>query len=976
METFLSKVAVQIWSTNEVSNLKDLAIVMPSQRGVLYLKKELGYLSDKPFLSPSFFTIEEFSMEMTNSKLVDPLSLLLEAFYCFKEVNPQVDFDRFISWGQMMLKDFDTLDMYLVDPFQIFSFLSEVKSLERWGEAYGEENPEKWITPNTQNYFKLYDYLLEVYGRLKSRLADQGMVYRGLAYRKLAENIASDIPLPSNFKNIYFVGFNALSKAEEEIMKALLKKGMAETLWDADEYYVNNPFHRAGNWLRNYSNPSKTEYLARGNFQWLTKDLLEKPKYVQILGVANPSAQVFLAMDIIRKWQNEFGSEEQVALVLADEGLLDQILLYVGEFSDRLNITMGYSLKKTQVFSLLNDCWNFIQHSENEKYPIALFNNVLNHPLIKRLVTHWSKKNKFDLFLWLSKQYSKNDLYLTTQRLFSLNPVPSFFHDLFQSPTKDFLKILSHFKKLLTEILLSTDQNDWDQEAEAIHQALAVIEKMEINIHGRDPLSIKSGKLLLTQMLQQQKLTFEGSEKRSLHVMGLLESRTLDFDRVIVLSMNEGSLPGTRKRESLIPTDIANMAQFELPTFTQADAVASYHFYRLLQRPQEVVLCYVQPSEKSNVKEMSRFIKQLKYEWKRKNSLITFYEPAVTFQSHDILYHDAKVAFEKTPEIIQQIKQTLAKKGLSASSISMFSSCSLKYYYHQILGLKKEKSFEDEMGADVFGTWIHKVLELIDKEVMDEFDGNYDLANLEQKIPSIDDYLAQAMEKIKDREGAFELEKGFNYVLQEVAKTLLVSYFKLTDISKNVRLLALEETLTHTLEVVLGPETIPVKITGRIDRIDIQSENTVRIIDYKTGKVDKKDLKSGDDGLISAILTGDFKDKLFQLWLYKYLLVLNLKDPTKSASVNEKITQLRLSQIKIKPGIISFRNLSEEVMFDEEQDLWFTRGQDWDSFISDSQKVVTGWVQKILDPEVSFEKTSQITRCQFCDFKVICQREL
>ena len=319
MQTFLGKTAAHIFGEHPIEELKDIAIVMPSQRGVLYLKKELAILGDRPFLSPSFFTIEEFALQMTDSTLIDPIQLLLEAFACFKQVDEQVNFDRFISWGQLMLKDFETLDMYLVDPYQIFSFLSEVKSIERWGKEYGEENPEKFITPHTTSYFKLFDHLLEVYIRLHSSLNAKGSVYRGMAYRKLADYLAAGKALPKTFKKIYFVGFNALSKGEEEIIRLLIKNGMAQTLWDADAYYVDNTFHRAGTWLKKYSDSSLNEFLSRGPFQWKTSDLLDKPKRVEILGLANPSAQVFVAMDIIRKWQQEYGTEEQVALVLADE---------------------------------------------------------------------------------------------------------------------------------------------------------------------------------------------------------------------------------------------------------------------------------------------------------------------------------------------------------------------------------------------------------------------------------------------------------------------------------------------------------------------------------------------------------------------------------------------------------------------------------------------------------------------------------
>jgi len=948
--------------------------VMPSQRGVLYLKKELAILGDRPFLSPSFFTIEEFALQMTDSTLIDPIQLLLKAYACFKKVDDQVDFDRFISWGQLMLKDFETLDMYLVDPAQIFSFLSEVKSIERWGKEYGEDHPEKFITPHTKSYFKLFDHLLEVYIRLHASLNDQGFVYRGMAYRKLADHLSAGKALPKTFKKIYFVGFNALSKGEEEIIRLLIKIGMAQTLWDADAYYVDNAYHRAGNWLKKYSDSSSNEFLSRGPFQWKTSDLLDKPKRLEILGLANPSAQVFVAMDIIRKWQQEYGSEEQVALVLADESLLDQVMLYVGEFKERLNITMGYSLKKTQVFSLINFWWDLQKQSIQGKFSISLFKSVCSHGLIDLYIQQKSKVQKRDFKRELNELYTKTDLYIPSDTILTLVADLPILKELFAPSLLSFVAILKCQESLLELILKSIPGQQWDEEAEAVKQALAVIESLIHSFEADDFASIASGKILLTQLLSQQKLTFVGAENRSLHVMGLLETRTLDFDRVIVLSMNEGSLPGTRKRESLIPLDIANMAHFSLPTFTQADAVASYHFYRLLQRPREVVLCYVQSSDKSGVKEMSRFIKQIKHDWKRKNPLIEIHEPWIDFSANEADFERNDGSVEKSPAILDKIKSKLASSGLSTSSITMFSTCSLKYFYAQILGMRKEKQLEDELGADVFGTWVHKVLELVDMEVLENYEGVYDRINLADVVSGLDGYLEKAMASIQEKEGVFEVEKGFNFVLKEVAKTLLESYYSKSDFSKNTKIIDLEAVLTTNLKVAWEQEILDVKLTGRIDRLDVLNDLEIRIIDYKTGKVEKSELKSGEFGLRNSILTGELKPKILQLWLYKYLLASELLHVSPK---NEKtFAGLSLQKHSIKPGIISFRNLKEGVLSDEEYDLWFESGPIWDSFLLDSQGVIEGWVHKILDVNTKFEKTKEVSDCQYCDFKVICQREL
>jgi hypothetical protein len=288
--------------------------------------------------------------------------------------------------------------------------------------------------------------------------------------------------------------------------------------------------------------------------------------------------------------------------------------------------------------------------------------------------------------------------------------------------------------------------------------------------------------------------------------------------------------------------------------------------------------------------------------------------------------------------------------------------------------MRKEKELEDELGADVFGTWVHKVLEIVDKEVKENYDGIYDRVNLEEVVSGLDGYLEKAMKSIQEKEGVFELEKGFNFVLKEVAKTLLESYYSKSNFSKNTKIIDLESKLITNLKVLWGQELLEVKVTGRIDRLDLFDGREIRIIDYKTGKVERSELKSGELGLRNSILTGELKPKLLQLWLYKFLLASEL---SRVSPENEKtFAGLSLQTHTIKPGIISFRNLKEGVLSDEEHDLWFESGPHWDSFLLDSKAVIEGWVHQILDVNTKFEKTKEVSDCQFCDFKVICQREL
>ncbi|MBP6056042.1 MAG: PD-(D/E)XK nuclease family protein, partial [Cytophagaceae bacterium] len=310
--------------------------------------------------------------------------------------------------------------------------------------------------------------------------------------------------------------------------------------------------------------------------------------------------------------------------------------------------------------------------------------------------------------------------------------------------------------------------------------------------------------------------------------------------------------------------------------------------------------------------------------------------------------------------------------GLSPSAMAQFANCSLQYYYSYVLDLRKEKQNEDELGADVFGTWVHKVLENVDKTILDSHHGWVDQADAETRIAELDVLLDQAMEQIQLREGVFEMEKGFNYVLKEVAKTLLSSYYHLEPQwnSARVQLLGTELDLSTMVPVAHEGLGFSVKIKGRVDRLD-RVGGVYRIIDYKTGKVETKDLTIGVPGLMSELVSEDLKGKLLQLWLYKFLLAQAVEQQS-----NPLFAGLDWKTLSIEPGIISFRNLGAGVLTVPKLGLWFSEGQNMEGFMADSRQVVQAWVDKILDRTKSFEKTTDVESCQFCDFKVICHREI
>jgi ATP-dependent helicase/DNAse subunit B len=359
-------------------------------------------------------------------------------------------------------------------------------------------------------------------------------------------------------------------------------------------------------------------------------------------------------------------------------------------------------------------------------------------------------------------------------------------------------------------------------------------------------------------------------------------------------------------------------------------------------------------------------------DWPSQNPSLLWSEPQLKFNLADEVPNDFVHRIEKTDEVIALVKDKLALRGLSPSAMAQFANCSLQYYYSYVLNLRKDRLYEDEMGADVFGTWIHKVLENVDKTILENHHGWVDQTDVNARIDSLDALLDEAMQEIQDREGVFEMEKGFNYVLKEVAKTLLSSYYQLerTWNTGRVQLLDTEMDLDTHVPVMFEGTPFSVKMKGRVDRLD-RVDGVYRIIDYKTGKVETKDLTIGALGLMGELVSEDLKGKLLQLWLYKFLLAQSVEQ-----QVNPLFGGLDWKTLPVEPGIISFRNLGAGVLSVPKMGLWFEEGQNMESFVADSKRLIQAWVDKILDRAKPFEKTSDVESCQYCDFKVICHREI
>jgi hypothetical protein len=969
--SFLNQSAHHIFDKHALAQLKNLCIVLPSRRAVFYFKQELAQLSSVPFIAPEVLAIDDFVMRMSGVNQIDAVSLLFELYEIFKKYDPEVKFDRFISWAPTLLRDFDTIDQYLVEnPKSLFEYMSEAKALARWNlELLASGKPEFEKTQSVDKYFKLFENIYNVYRDLHKSLKDKGLSYRGMAYRQLAESIKSLlIDGDILFEKFYFVGFNALSESEEKIIEMLVKTNRAETLWDADSYFMSAKFnHKAGVLLRKYKSSGKF-----GKWNWQSDDLLNDEKKIQIIGVENASLQAKVAGHIYAEALREKPKVSTV-IVLCDENLLQPVMYSLDEHLKDFNITMGLSLRGSMLFTLIDAIFELQQNvvefktKDGGKFKMPKFSHrhifkVLNHPFIRRYeqLKYTSEENNKSVFRETLKEILKrNTVYLSQDDMLAFGENEPIFKILFSRWGDSSAKALQAFYDLIDELRAIYRESSDAIETEYLYLFLTILHRIEKILFQNKELNLKSFKHFLYELIKQEKIPFSGEPVSDLQIMGMLETRCLDFDRVILLSVNEGILPSGKHVNSLIPFDAC--IEYHLPVHSDQDAVMSYHFFRLLQRAKEIDILYVIPNGEGvsgGGTEKSRLILQIENELAKENKNLKITYPKIAFAKSIDKEVINKIEIKKTKTILISISKLINEKGLYPTSLSGYLKCSLQFYFDKIAGISKREEVDENFGADIFGTWIHNTLEKIDKD----FGPKISKENIDTILSQIENRLNEAYQ---EKFGGYVIESGMNYLLKQVAGQLLKDFFQMQQHTQvfPMEVLEAEKQITVDFEKSILGKVQRIKIAGRIDRIEREAK-ILKVIDYKTGKVTLQDLQKPKDEALEETLIDPNKEKLRQLWLYQYLMLKTMHLGVLSLG-GEK-----LENYGVKAKIYSFRNLKENL----EVNLSFNNDPTISGFIEKSEEILTNIVTQMLDPEIPFLQTDDLQTCKWCNFRGICGR--
>lgn len=866
--TFLEKLA-EVIIDKYSHNLSNTIIVLPNKRAKIFLIEALKNQVENNILSPEIIAIEDFIQDISSIRTIDPIELLFEFYQVYLTITDkknQQEFELFANWAKTLLQDFNEIDRYLLEPNYVLSYLKDIEDIKKWGIEV--EHKTKLL----ENYIDFWKLLPNYYQSLYEHLVNKSIGYQGLIYRESVKNLENYCKTILS-KKFVFAGFNALNQSEERIIQFLISKDLAEIYWDADQTFLNDPYHDSGLFLRKFK--SSWKHYKSNPFDWIFDDF-SKTKNIQVIGTPKTIGQAKITGSIIEKikFQNPDSNLNNVAIVLGEENLLVPLLYALPATVGALNITMGYSGKNNPAQILIAKMFKMHTNalSRNANNYVFYYKDVLDiltHPLVEPY------SNSKQLVQIINRN---NYTFITHKKLLELNlNSNNLFELLFSKWDKSSIEVLESISSLL--LIVKQNLNN-DNEEEKITKAFVfsifkVINKL-INYYSQHSHIDKIETLfaIYKQVIDLAEVSFEGEPLNGLQIMGVLESRVLDFETVIVTSMNEGKFPAGKSMNSFIPYDVKK--ELGLPTYKEKDAIYTYHFYHLLQRAKNIYLIYNTENEGLDGGEKSRFITQLEVEKQPNHNLSHEIYNAVL---PEIAYKP--MIIPKSESVMLRLKE-ICETGFSPSALTSYIRNPIDFYFQKILRIREVEEVEENIALNTLGTIIHKSLEglykpLINKLLLEE--------DLENCLKLLDEEVLKQFKEVY-KEG--EIKKGRNLLAFEVAKRNVSNFVKieLESLKKgdSIKIIALEKTFEKTINDPSLP--FPVLIKGNVDRIE-ERNGIIRIIDYKTGKVEARNvtLKSWN-GLVNDIKN----DKIIQVLAYAFMYENN----------SDKL---------IEAGIISFKNL-------------------------------------------------------------------
>jgi hypothetical protein len=841
-EPFLLSVARSIVNKH-AQNLPFVHVVLPTRRACLHFKEQLATLKNEPFLGPKVVAIDDFVHQATGIAPASKVELLLSVYEQFRRFT-DAKLDTFAPLGIAMLQDFALIERNLdqIRAGKFFAWLEEAKAIDRWAEELGEQAK---LGPKAQDYLSFWQHFKNTYKALRKKMKAEKKGFPALVYRIFLEDLDL-LKEAGAFRFVNWVGFNHLTEVEIQIIERMTKEGCGATFWDFDSHYCTKPkrgheagAHEAGYFFR-YLQEKKIFYL---NPSFVKNRIATQPKSITFWALSNRAVQANKAADLLHQLldaEPDFAQKTNfVALLLPDETLLQPLLRAIRpEFFEQVNITMGLKITHSQAFRLIKIFFSLRRNHSFLGFRSSDVAELLAHPFFSlRAHSDSTKQN-----LKALKSLCRTQARLTQTQVALLAEAQVFFMD-----WTDARSCASALCRALSWVcgLLNARFYLENVEREFAFRIYEAVEEIAKNIPQERAELFER---LLLEVLRDETVPFSGQPLASIQVMGLLESRALDFEHIIVLSCNEGILPKAKTADSVIPFELRKT--YHLQTHLERDAAIAYTFYRLLHHCKTAHYIY----DSSNHLGKSRFLLQIEMELAHLTQ-INFAHHLLSLPQPTQKALELKV--EKTPSVVNKILEKL-KSGISPSTINRFLQNPLEFYLVDILGLKSSVEPDETIDAATFGTMIHQCLEVIFKKFLNQVP-----AQLEQISNQT---ILEIIEKVSQESfGEFSTREGKNYLLKQTAAMLVEAFLKAHKDTK-AKIMAVETPIWAEFKT---PE-VELKLVGVVDRMDLE-DNQLKIRDYKTGGYYEKALraKSWED------LFNKEKSKLVQLLLYKYILLKN-----------------------------------------------------------------------------------------------------
>lgn len=955
MDKFLTEVADYLL-TNHSERLGECTVVFPNRRAGLFLKKELSGKIADPVWSPDVKSLEDFLFQFSFIRKTDTLSLVFELFEAFKKHQPASEsFEAFYFWGEMLLRDFEEVDHYLVDPKKLFLHIKNDRQLAE-DFYFLDPEQERIIQKFWQDFFPVasksqeqfvdtWKILSQVYESFKEQIVKANVGYTSHIYRTLLGSIGEQsIELKGP---VIFAGFNALTPVEEQLIKYFVLDHKAEVLWDVDSYYLKDEQQEAGGFLRLY----QKDTLLGKSFPEEIPSRIEEAKEVTVTGVSLEIGQAKAIGESIETLiDSGKANVEDIVVVLPQDYMLFPVLNAIPNNVDKLNVTMGYPLKETPLFGLLEAAIEVLEQARlTADNGLTFYHkptiDVLSHPYL-------FKKDKDPIDKLIKDIKRNNQVRVFHQDILKLGS--TVLNTIFRSP-RDGENLAAYLREIV-EVLGQHVVERFGLEREYLYHFQLLLSRLdEILSKQETKVDFKTFKSLFRKAARSTKIPFSGEPVEGLQVMGVLETRNLDFKYVFMLNMNEDIFPATQRNGSFIPYRIRKA--FDLPTFEVQDAIYAYLFYRLFQRASRLSFYYNMYADFGLSGEVSRFIRQIEQE--------TSLEIKRQKLSNTIRVEEQlPISIEKTPDILEKLNYYTdqGRSRLSASALNTYFDCRLKFYFKYVLRLFSNDSLEDELDARNFGNVLHMSLEFLYQDVIkDRPNRVVDPNDFPLKLFSaVDGAVEKAFRKhfgMGDKR-RFEL-KGRNVVMAEIIRKFVnkILYLDQKYAPFEVVSLEKEENYQRLLSINPNGKEIRVSLGADIDRVD-RKDGVVRVIDYKSGK-DAKEIESVEKVFDRTPGTtwksGRNKagfQTLFYAWLY---------------------ASKRGAEDAVIPGLLNMQEIFQKE-FDLRLKLNGEPLSDARPHLSLFEEKLSELITELYSLDQPFDQTEELNKCRFCDFKGICGR--